>query len=214
MQSPAAMRVGRSPAASAKTAGQTYGSTFLILSRMADFLKLPAWNKDGALHVVVETPKGSGAKFKFDARLATFVYLKSLMLGLSYPYDWGFVPSTLAEDGDPLDAMVVHDAATAPGMVIPCRAIGVLQVRQTRKGKWVRNDRIIAIPTEAHSGRSLRSVRQVSPEVREELEKFFAATQALNDKELRFLGWKPASEAIKTISRSEKRYRAKARPLP
>ena len=176
---------------------------------MVDFIKLPAWDKGGALHIVVETPRGSKAKFKFDSKLGTFVFLKSLMLGLSYPYDWGFVPSTLSDDGDPLDAMVIHDAATAPGMVIPCRAIGILQVRQTKKGKWVRNDRIIAVPADAHAVRSIRSIRQISPEVRKELEKFFAATQALNDKEVRFIGWGATAEAVETVRRSEKRFRVK-----
>jgi hypothetical protein len=91
--------------------------------------------------VVVETPRGARAKLTFDPELKTFVLSKALMLGLSYPYDWGFIPSTRAEDGDPLDAMVIHDAATTPGLVLRCKLIGVLQTMQKTKHDRIRNDR-------------------------------------------------------------------------
>ena len=84
------------------------------------------------MHVVVETPRGARAKLTFERQLEAFVLSKSVMLGLSYPYDWGFVPSALADDGDPLDAMVLHDIEQQDqGLVLRCKAIGVLQVVQT-----------------------------------------------------------------------------------
>jgi inorganic pyrophosphatase len=81
---------------------------------MPNLLKLPTWAGDGAIHIVVETPRGARAKLTYDPVLKTFVLSKSLMLGLSYPYDWGFIPSTRADDGNPLDALVNHDAANLP----------------------------------------------------------------------------------------------------
>ena len=86
---------------------------------MPNLFKLPTWSGAEFVHVVVETPRGGRAKLSYDPELRTFVLSKSLMLGLSYPYDWGFIPSTRAEDGDPLDAIVIHDAATSPGLVAP-----------------------------------------------------------------------------------------------
>jgi inorganic pyrophosphatase len=96
---------------------------------MPNLAKLPTWAGDD-LVVVVETPRGARAKLNFDPELRAFVLSKALMLGLSYPYDWGFIPSTRAEDGDPLDVMVIHDAATYPGLIMRCKLIGVLQTLQ------------------------------------------------------------------------------------
>ena len=111
---------------------------------MPNFTNLPAFTEDGDVHVVVETPRGSRAKFAYDPKLETFALTKSLLTGLTYPHDWGFVPSTKADDGDPLDIMVIHDAATFPGLVITCRVIGILQIEQKSKSKSERNDRLFA----------------------------------------------------------------------
>jgi inorganic pyrophosphatase len=94
---------------------------------MTDFLSLPSYAKDGSLHVVVESPRGSQVKVKYEPELGAFTLSRPLVLGLRYPYDWGFVPGTRADDGDPLDAMLLFDLPTYPGLVIPCRPIGVLE---------------------------------------------------------------------------------------
>jgi inorganic pyrophosphatase len=90
---------------------------------MPNFINLPAFTKDGDVYVVVKTPRGSRVKFAYDPKLETFALTKSLLTGLTYPHDWGFVPSTKADDGDPLDIMLIHDAATFPGLVVTCRVI-------------------------------------------------------------------------------------------
>jgi inorganic pyrophosphatase len=113
---------------------------------VANFLNLPSLTDDGDVHVVIETPRGSRAKLAWDAKLETFSLRKSLLTGLTYPHDWGFVPSTKADDGDPLDIMVIHDAATFPGLVVSCRIIGILQIAQKSKKKTERNDCLFAVP--------------------------------------------------------------------
>src|SRR5262249_9467946 len=90
-----------------------------------------AFRADGSLNVVVETPRAAVAKFKYDADSGTMMLSRELPLGIAYPYDWGFVPATKAGDGDPLDAMVLWDAASYPGVVVPSRIIGALRVEQT-----------------------------------------------------------------------------------
>src|SRR5262249_2833977 len=109
-------------------------------------------------------------------------------------------PSTKGEDGDPLDVLVIHDAATAPGLVMKCKVIGVLEVLQREKGKkGIRNDRLIAVPRESHREKSDKDARDLSKQVRTEIEKFFIATDELEDKELKFLGWKGPKAGEKLI---------------
>ena len=76
---------------------------------------------------------------------------KPLIAGLTYPYDWGFIPSTEADDGDPLDVLIIHEAATYPGLVLACKPIGVLEVEQVNMGKKERNDRLFVVRTARRS---------------------------------------------------------------
>lgn len=175
---------------------------------MADLLKLPVRGKRDDVHVVVETPRGSAAKLEFDPDLSVFTLSKPLILGLTYPYDWGFVPSTKGEDGDPLDALVLHDAATAPGLVLKCKIIGVLEVLQMEKGKKdIRNDRLIAVPRESHREKADKDARDLPKQVRQEIEKFFIATDELEDKTLKFLGWKGPKTGEKLVDSAAKKFK-------
>jgi inorganic pyrophosphatase len=173
---------------------------------MPNLMKLPAFSDNGDIRVVIETPRGSRAKFNYDPKLQTFTLSKSLLVGLTYPHDWGFVPSTKAEDGDPLDIMVIHDAATFPGLVLPCRVIGVLQIEQKSKGKRERNDRLFAVPRHSHSERALRDVSDLSKPIQDELEKFFIATDELENKTLDILGWKGPKIALRAIKDATKSF--------
>jgi len=157
----------------------------------ADLLRLPARDASGALHVVVETPCGSRIKLKYAPDLGSFVVSRPLVLGVAYPFDWGFVPSTRASDGDPVDAMILSDVGTYPGVVVFCRPLAVLEVEQNAKGGGrERNDRIVAEPVSAR-----RPTLGLTDRVRKELEAFFLAATAFEGKELRLLGWGPAGAA-------------------
>ena len=128
---------------------------------MTNFARLPTWADKEHVHAVVETPRGSRCKLEFDPKLKVFTLSKPLLAGLTYPYDWGFVPSTKAEDGDPLDVLIIHDAATYPGLVLRCKPIGVLRVLQTSKGKSERNDRVFALPDRAPCEGDLQDIRHL-----------------------------------------------------
>jgi inorganic pyrophosphatase len=177
---------------------------------MTDLLKLPARAGNGDIHAIVETPRGAQAKLKYEPELGGFVLSKSLMLGLAYPYDWGFIPSTLADDGDPLDIMIIHEAATSPGLILRCHVIGALLMVETKKGKKERNDRLLAVPTHSHLERNLTHTRALPPATRDELEKFFVATDELEDKTLRFEGWVGPKHALRLLKDSEKRFTKRA----
>src|SRR6202043_965268 len=99
------------------------------------------------LRVVIETPKGSRNKFAFNPDDQIFELKKVLPAGMAFPYDFGFVPSTKADDGDPVDVLVLMDEPAFPGCVLKCRPIGVIegeQIMKANKKDKERNDRIIA----------------------------------------------------------------------
>lgn len=173
------------------------------------FDRLSTFGKDGTVHVVVEAPRSSRAKFSFDPELGGFVYTRPLTLGLRYPFDWGFIPSTLGEDGDPLDGMIIHDVESYPGVVIPCRPIGVLEIRQTQDGETKRNDRFMFAPVKAPRQKNLDGVETLSHALKNELERFFLAAVAGTKKELEFLGWRDHAAALQAIRAGHEEFRKK-----
>ena len=163
-----------------------------------DLLSLPARDSSGALHVVIESPRGSRVKLKYSPQLGTFVLSRPLVLGVTYPFDWGFVPGTRAADGDPVDAMVILDAATHPGVVVCCRPLAVLEIEQNAKdgGGRQRNDRIIVEPVSA------KRAAVLSTRLREELEAFFVSATLFEGKDIRVLGWAGAAAAEALVDRA------------
>ncbi|MGA7598680.1 MAG: inorganic diphosphatase [Pseudolabrys sp.] len=153
---------------------------------MTNFPKLPTWAGKSCVYAVVETPRGSRAKLEFDPKLRVFTLSKPLLVGLTYPYDWGFIPSTEADDGDPVDVLIIHDAATYPGLVLRCKPVGVLELVQTKKGRKERNDRIFVVPDRSPFESDLTDIRKLPKRAVKELEQFFEATDALEDKTLTF----------------------------
>lgn len=164
---------------------------------MTDYLHLPAFTKGERVQVVIETPKGSRAKIKYDPEDGVFRYSRPLAFGLAYPFDWGFIPSTCGEDGDPLDGLVIHDAASPPGTIIPSRLIGVLEVEQTEKDETMRNDRFIFRPDPVEY--PLQDAPELSDREKSELEQFFSAGVLHTGKTLNFLGWKDAAAAMAAL---------------
>ena len=171
---------------------------------MKDLVSLPA-RRESAVLVVVETPAGSRVKLKVDPELGHVSVSRPLPLGLHYPFDWGFVPSTRAEDGDPLDAMLYGTGPGQPGTVVPARLLGVLKVEQNRKqgaGRQ-RNDRLFLAAVPAH-GDEPKDVFAFSERVRFELEDFFVWSTRWEKKDLRFLGWGSIEEAEAILSAAER----------
>ncbi len=172
-----------------------------------NLINLPTFKEPGVVRCVVESPRGSAAKLRYDPPVKAFELARALPRGLTFPFDWGFVPSTMGEDGDPLDVMVIHDAATYPGLVVAGHLVAVLEVMQ-RDGDEapVRNDRLFAVPVESHVEDHLHDVEDLSPRLREELETFFIASARLLNKKLELLGWKGRKTAERLVSEGEKAF--------
>lgn len=148
-------------------------------------IELPTFDpKSGDLLSVVETPKDSPNKYAFNFELGVFELRRVLPRGMQFPYDFGFVPHTEAEDGDPLDILLVLEDTAPQGCVIRVRVIGVLEARQREpKGEWVRNDRLIAVAVHAKVHANLKSVKELNPLMLDELEAFFRDYNTLDGKE-------------------------------
>lgn len=177
---------------------------------MANMHKLPTWNDQDQLVCVVESPRGSKAKFKYDPKLKVFTLNRALILGINYPYDWGFIPSTMAEDGDPLDVMIFHDVPTFPGVVMACEAIGALLVTQKKSdGSTGRqpNHRVFAVPAGSEREQENKDVRELPKRVRKELEKFFVAAGALANKDLEIVDWVGPDEAVDLVKQAQKKWK-------
>jgi inorganic pyrophosphatase len=160
----------------------------------------PFYQSDKALlRVVIETPKGSRNKFALNAEDHVFELKKVLPAGMSFPYDFGFVPSTRADDGDPIDVLVLMDEPAFPGCVLKCRVIGVIQGEQGNGKKKVRNDRIVAVEKGAHSWAEIKTIDDLGKKFADELEEFFVDYHKLSGEQYRVLGLKGPDRARKSV---------------
>jgi inorganic pyrophosphatase len=168
---------------------------------MADPSRLKPLDSDHKqlLRVVIETPKGSRNKFAFNPDEHFFELKKVLPAGMAFPYDFGFVPSTEADDGDPIDVLVLMDEPAFAGCVLKCRVIGVIEGEQFDKKSKERNDRIVAIEKDAHSWADIKTIGDLGKEFTQELEEFFVNYHKLSGEQYRVLGVRGPDHARKLV---------------
>lgn len=169
------------------------------LGALADPENLRPVADDEKLQVIIETPKGSRNKYAFDDKQKVFALKKVLPAGMTLPYDFGFIPSTKAEDGDPTDVLVLMDEPAFPGCLLKCRVIGIIEGQQGGKKNGERNDRIIAIEEANHSYAHVRHVKELGKKFVLELEEFFVNYHCLEGKKYKILDVKGPGEAQRRI---------------
>jgi inorganic pyrophosphatase len=161
-------------------------------------------NKQQLLRVVIETPRGSRNKFAFDSKERVFELTKVLPSGMTFPYSFGFVPSTKADDGDPVDVLVLMDEPVFPGCVLTCRPIGVIEGEQSEGKKVERNDRILAVEQKSHEWADIKTVKDLGEKFCEELEDFFENYHELSKEKYRVLDIKGPKAAWKLVKYGRK----------
>ncbi|MDT7816487.1 MAG: inorganic pyrophosphatase [Acidobacteriaceae bacterium] len=164
----------------------------------------PMRKKDGLLQVIVETPKGSRNKFSFDVEQEIFSLKKVLPAGMAFPYDFGFLPKTVADDGDPIDVLLLMDEPAFPGVLVPSRLIGVIEGEQVDGNKRIRNDRLVAVADANHMYAMVRKLSDLPKQFLRELEDFFVNYHRLQGKEYKLLGCKGIAEAETLINKAKK----------
>src|SRR5579863_5227004 len=168
---------------------------------MADPVALKPFDADDKklFRVIIETPKGSRNKFAFNEEERIFELKKVLPAGMGFPYDFGFVPSTKGDDGDPLDVLVLMDEPAFAGCILSCRPIGVIEGEQGSKKKKERNDRIVAVEKDAHSFADIKKIGDLGKQFCRELEEFFVNYHRLTDEEYRVIAVKGPAVARKLV---------------
>ena len=181
-------------------------------SSLANPMLLPPLDADddGIIQVIIETPKGSRNKYAFDAKQKVFELTKVLPAGMAFPYDFGFIPLTLAEDGDPTDVLVLMDEPAFPGCLLKCRAIGIIEGEQGKGKKSERNDRIVAIEEMNHSYAHVKHIDDLGKKFVKELEEFFVHYHELTGKEYRVLDVKGPGEARRRLKDGMRALKRKA----
>ena len=165
--------------------------------------EMPTFDKEsGDLRVVIETPKGSRNKYDYQPEYDCIELATVLPDGMSFPYDFGFLPSTLGEDGDPLDVLVLMDAPVVPGCLVRARLIGVIEATQKDdEGQApIRNDRLIAVATHARTYTETKSLGDLRPHLVEEIKAFFVQYNRLRDREFKPLRDGTPQEARELIN--------------
>lgn len=152
--------------------------------------------------VVIETPKGRRNKFDYDQEVEAFTLGGLLPEGMSFPFDFGFVPSTVAQDGDPIDVMVLMDEPAHVGCVLTIRLIGLIEAEQSDGGKTTENDRLIGVAVHSYSHEDVRSISEVSKTLLDQVEEFFVSYNKSRGKKFKVTGVHGPAKALKRVQKA------------
>jgi len=167
-----------------------------------DLSLIPPQPKPGLINVLIEIPAGSKNKYEFDKDLQAFALDRVLYSSVQYPYDYGFVPNTLADDGDPLDGMVIIGQPTFPGCVIAARPIGMLEMIDGGD----RDEKILCVPDKDPRYTQIKSIHDLTPHRLEEIAEFFRTYKNLEKKTTEILGWQEIGKVMELIEKCIKAY--------
>ena len=158
---------------------------------------------------IIETPKNRRNKFDYDPDSGLFRLAGLLPEGMAFPFDFGFIPSTLGEDGDPLDVMVLLDEPAHVGCLLDVRIVGVIEADQTQDGKTERNDRLLAVAIHSYSHDDVSSIDDLSKTFLQQVEQFFVSYNKLRGKKFKIRGCGGPKRALAVIHKGIKAFKKK-----
>ena len=162
-----------------------------------DLSRIPAQPKPGLINVLIEIPAGSKNKYEYDKDLQAFALDRVLYSSVQYPGDYGFVPNTLADDGDPLDGMVLIDQPTFPGCIIAARPIGMLEMIDGGD----RDEKILCVPDKDARYNKVRSLQDIAPHRLDEIAEFFRTYKNLEKKVTEIRGWQDVDQVMPLVEK-------------
>jgi inorganic pyrophosphatase len=154
------------------------------------------------VRAIIEIPKNSSNKYEYDGSLGVFRLDRALYSPMHYPGDYGFIPGTLAEDGDPLDVLVMVDEPSFTGCLMEVRPVGLLNMVDQKQ----KDQKVLAVPNRNPRFDSIHTIDQVFPHIRKEIEYFFSIYKELQGAKTTIDGWKGPQESRRVIHESRKSY--------
>ncbi len=173
-----------------------------LVNRIGPFDK-----KKHCLNVVVETPKGSRVKYSYDPENGVFILSKALPCGMSFPFNFGFIPGTQGDDGDPLDILILNEEPLITGCLLHVRPIAVIKASQSEGKAKIRNDRIIGEAIGKETPSEMQAL-ELNRNTTTQIEFFFVSYNKLYGKEFKVLGIGNEKTALKLVRAAEKVYHA------
>lgn len=178
---------------------------------MADLTSLPNQldPKKSTCRAIIETPKGFRNKFDYDPESNLFRLGGLLPEGMAFPFDFGFIPSSLGQDGDPVDILVIMDAPAHVGCLLDVRIIGVIKAEQSEDGKTETNDRLLGVAIHSYNHEDLKSIDDVNKTLLEQFEAFFVSYNKQRGKKFKVVGTGGPKAAVKFLKAGMHSYKAK-----
>jgi inorganic pyrophosphatase len=173
-------------------------------------------NFPAIIRMIVEIPRNSVNKYEYDAKLGVFRLDRALYSPIHYPGDYGFIPGTLAADGDPMDVLALVDEPSYPGILMAVRPVGLLEMWD----QGAADEKILAVPNRNPRFDQIRDIAEVFPHTLREIEHFFNIYKELEGKITEIRGWRSAKEACDLVQRARQSYLEAAKasasgaPLP
>jgi len=172
---------------------------------MTNYLTLPVGAKaPEVVNAIIEIPQGGISKYEYDKELHVFRLDRNLYSPVHYPGDYGFIPSTLGRDGDPLDVLVLVDTASFPGCLMEVRPIGVLEMIDQGKG----DEKILCVGEGNPRYNDVDNYSQIYPHILKEIKHFFSIYKDLEHKDVEVRGWHDAAYARQVVVDGVERYKA------
>lgn len=173
-------------------------------------MSLDTHDGDDNVIAVIETSRATRTKLAFDEESEAFVVKKVLPQGMTFPFDFGFIPSTLGGDGDPLDVLVLMDEALPTGTIVPSRVIGVIEAQQTdEEGETAENSRLIGVAAACEIFADVKKLSDLPNTVVEQIEHFFVTYNQEDGKSFQPTGRHGPKRARQCVETGMRRYRRK-----
>lgn len=165
--------------------------------------------REKTCRVIIETPKGRRNKFKYEPEEGLFSLSRVLPQGFIFPFDFGFVPSTAADDGDPLDMIVLMDEPAHVGCLLTVRIIGVIKLVQTEDGKQTENDRLVGVTVQSYEHKEVRSLDDLNESFVQQITEFMGLYNKNSDKKDEVKGTEGPAKAVELLDKASQQFQSK-----